>query len=232
MLIVALVLAVIGLAALVTAVVTNNEMIAWVCIGASGLGVLLLLVDAIRDRGKRRSAAVPAVANTEVIEMVEPFESTEVIAPVETTEIIEPVEPDYPESDPDAAELADQIAIEDHPEELVHDEPDYDMPSDDEADFPEPAEEAALHVVDDADDVDADDIDEQRYADGGDESATVVAYPEQPQSAETEYRYVESADTGITYLQSSSDAAGDDAVGDDAVSGTVTTDSDTDRRDH
>lgn len=227
MLIVALVLAVIGLAALVTAVVTNNEMIAWVCIGASGLGVLLLLVDAIRDRGKRRSAAVPAVANTEVIEIGEPADRTEVIAPVETTEIIEPVEPDYPESDPDAAELADQIAIEDHPEELVHDEPDYDMPSDDEADFPEPAEEAALHVVDDADDLDADDIDEQRYADGGDESATVVAYPEQPLSAETEYRYVESADTGITYLQSGSETADDDAV-----SGTVTTDSDTDRRDH
>ena len=35
MLIVALVLAVIGLAALVTAVVTSNELIAWVCIGAS-----------------------------------------------------------------------------------------------------------------------------------------------------------------------------------------------------
>ena len=41
MLIVALVLAVIGLAALVTAVVTSNELVAWVCIGASGLGVLL-----------------------------------------------------------------------------------------------------------------------------------------------------------------------------------------------
>jgi membrane protein implicated in regulation of membrane protease activity len=50
MLIVALVLAVIGLAALVTAVVTSNELIAWVCIAASVIGVLLLIVDAVRER--------------------------------------------------------------------------------------------------------------------------------------------------------------------------------------
>ncbi len=53
MLIVALVLAVIGLAALVTAVVTSNELVAWVCIGASVLGVILLIVDAIRERQSR-----------------------------------------------------------------------------------------------------------------------------------------------------------------------------------
>jgi len=53
MLIVALVLAVIGLAALVTAVVTSNELIAWVCIAASVIGVLLLIVDALRERSKR-----------------------------------------------------------------------------------------------------------------------------------------------------------------------------------
>ena len=52
MLIVALVLAVIGLAALVTAVVTSNELIAWVCIGASVIGVLLLIVDALRERSR------------------------------------------------------------------------------------------------------------------------------------------------------------------------------------
>ena len=46
MLIVALVLAVIGLAALVTAVVTSNELIAWVCIAASVIGVVLLIVEA------------------------------------------------------------------------------------------------------------------------------------------------------------------------------------------
>jgi hypothetical protein len=50
MLIVALVLAVVGLAALVTAVVTSNELVAWVCIAASVLGVILLIIDAIRER--------------------------------------------------------------------------------------------------------------------------------------------------------------------------------------
>ncbi|MCT7660169.1 DUF308 domain-containing protein [Mycobacterium deserti] len=57
MLIVALVLAVIGLAALVTAVATSNELIAWVCIGASVLGVVLLIVDAVRDRSRGQSGA-------------------------------------------------------------------------------------------------------------------------------------------------------------------------------
>ena len=53
MLIVALVMAVIGLAALVTAVITSNEIIAWVCIGASVIGVILLIVDALRERQRR-----------------------------------------------------------------------------------------------------------------------------------------------------------------------------------
>jgi hypothetical protein len=53
MLIVALVLAVVGLAALVTAVVTSNELIAWVCIAASAIGVILLIVDAVRERSRR-----------------------------------------------------------------------------------------------------------------------------------------------------------------------------------
>jgi hypothetical protein len=52
MLIIALVLAVIGLAALVTAVVTSNELIAWVCIAASVIGVVLLIVDAVRERSR------------------------------------------------------------------------------------------------------------------------------------------------------------------------------------
>lgn len=50
MLIVALVLAAVGLAALVTAVVTSNEVLAFVCIGAAAVGVVLMIVDAIRDR--------------------------------------------------------------------------------------------------------------------------------------------------------------------------------------
>lgn len=53
MLIIALVLAVIGLAALVFAVVTSNEFIAYVCIAASVLGVILLIVDALRERQRR-----------------------------------------------------------------------------------------------------------------------------------------------------------------------------------
>ncbi|WNG85604.1 hypothetical protein C6A87_016805 [Mycobacterium sp. ITM-2016-00317] len=55
MLIAALVLAVIGLAALVMAVVTSNELIAWVCIAASAIGVILLIVDALRERSNRNS---------------------------------------------------------------------------------------------------------------------------------------------------------------------------------
>ncbi|OBK26379.1 hypothetical protein [Mycobacterium asiaticum] len=53
MLIIALVLALIGLVALVFAVVTSNELVAWVCIGASVLGVILLIVDAVRERQHR-----------------------------------------------------------------------------------------------------------------------------------------------------------------------------------
>ena len=64
MLIVALVLAVIGLAALVTAVVTSNELVAWVCIAASVLGVILLIVDAIRERQSRVPAGADAAADS------------------------------------------------------------------------------------------------------------------------------------------------------------------------
>ena len=53
MLIIALALAVIGLAALVFAVVTSNEFVAYVCIAASVLGVILLIVDALRERQRR-----------------------------------------------------------------------------------------------------------------------------------------------------------------------------------
>lgn len=63
MLIIALVLAAIGLAALVFAVVTSNALVAWVCIGASLLGVLLLIVDALRER-RRQAAGVAAEAVT------------------------------------------------------------------------------------------------------------------------------------------------------------------------
>ena len=55
MLIVSLVLAVIGLAALVFAVITSNELVAWVCIGASALGVVLLIIDALQERQRREA---------------------------------------------------------------------------------------------------------------------------------------------------------------------------------
>ncbi|HZU45811.1 MAG TPA: hypothetical protein VFA16_00925 [Mycobacterium sp.] len=68
MLIIALVLAVIGLAALVFAVVTSNELVAWVCIGASVLGVVLLIIDALQERQRRQaggSGAEPVPASAE-----------------------------------------------------------------------------------------------------------------------------------------------------------------------
>lgn len=56
MLIIALVLALIGLVALVFAVVTSNELVAWVCIAASVVGVVLLILDALRERQRREPA--------------------------------------------------------------------------------------------------------------------------------------------------------------------------------
>jgi hypothetical protein len=53
MLIIALVLALVGLVALVFAVVTSNELVAWVCIAASVLGVVLLIIDAVQERRRR-----------------------------------------------------------------------------------------------------------------------------------------------------------------------------------
>ncbi len=142
MLIVALALAVIGLAALVTAVVTSNEIVAWVCIGASALGVILLVVDAVRERQAKRSGALTVAA-------VGGAEATEVLDGVGDTEIIETVEADAePDTELEAAtELEAEIAVEDHPEEVVHDEPEYDTYSDDEPEYPKPAEESALHTV-------------------------------------------------------------------------------------
>ena len=65
MLIISLVLAVIGLAALVFAVITSNELVAWVCIGASVLGVVLLIIDALQERRRREAGPAhdPGLAN-------------------------------------------------------------------------------------------------------------------------------------------------------------------------
>lgn len=106
MLIVALVLAVIGLAALVFAVVTSNALVAWVCIGASLLGVLLLIVDALQERrrgtrpagaaepvGDGTAAAVPGVSDI-VDEVDTAAEGAGVEEAVEDAGVEETVEPD------------------------------------------------------------------------------------------------------------------------------------------
>ena len=133
MLIVALVLAVIGLVALVTAVVTSNELIAWICIAASSLGVILLIVDAIRERQIKRT--LPAAAAVAAEEEVDVEDETEI--------------------------LDEEILEEDHPEEVVHDDPDYDTYSDDEPEYPESAEESAMHIVSDVDAEETEKADEQ-----------------------------------------------------------------------
>ncbi|HRD14151.1 MAG TPA: hypothetical protein PLI79_20060 [Mycobacterium sp.] len=129
MLIVALVLAVIGLAALVTAVVTSNELVAWVCIAASVLGVILLIVDAIRERQQRGdsedSEPAPAAAESAT--------SDAIAYSAEDTSF----DADYPEA----------VAEEQHPDEVVSDEPESDTPGDDEPQVPAPAEEDAVHPV-------------------------------------------------------------------------------------
>ncbi len=66
MLIVALVMAAIGLIALVAAIVTGNQVIAWVCIAAGVIGAALLIVDMLRGRPKR--AAQPAATPGGVLE--------------------------------------------------------------------------------------------------------------------------------------------------------------------
>lgn len=136
MLIVALVLAVIGLAALVTAVVTSNELVAWVCIAASVLGVILLIVDAIRERSHKEPAAAPEPEPAD--EPAIAYSDEDVVDSTYST-----FDADYPADD-----LPDELAVEDHPDEVVPEDPASDLPSDDEPELPEPAEEAAVHPVD------------------------------------------------------------------------------------
>jgi membrane protein implicated in regulation of membrane protease activity len=112
MLIVALVLAVIGLAALVTAVVTSNELIAWVCIAASVIGVLLLIVDAVRERS--HDAADDAddgdVAHADdATTVMEPVESAEDYPEEPVTEVSEPVGVSNDKTDDGAADPAKNV---------------------------------------------------------------------------------------------------------------------------
>jgi len=87
MLIVALVLAVIGLAALVTAVVTSNELIAWVCIGASVIGVVLLIVDALRERSKGEASEPSAEPDESEPEFDEDYPEEAPVAQDDASEI-------------------------------------------------------------------------------------------------------------------------------------------------
>ena len=145
MLIVALVLALIGLASLVTAVVTSNEVVAWVCIGASAVGVVLLIVDAIRERKAGRLAVLEAEAEDSEPPFIADADHTEIIESADFADSTAVIETAVETDDPALADLA----AEEHPEELVHDESEYDMPSDDEPEFAVSAEESAIQIVDD-----------------------------------------------------------------------------------
>ena len=160
MLLVSLILAVVGLVALVAAVITNNEMIAWVCIGASSLGVILLIIDAIRERTVRPPSealtasddaeySTDADFSTDVVEADAEY-STDADYSTDVVETDAEYSTDVVETD---VFESDVVETEDHPEELVHDEPEYDMPDDDEPydhgpQYAEPAEQSAMHVID------------------------------------------------------------------------------------
>lgn len=144
MLIIAVVLAVIGLASLVAAVATSNEVFAWVCIASSALGVILLAADAIRERKQRRLAASALIAadlGDGETEIIEAYRDSETDSQSDSESDSQSETEAGPESEPGTG------GAEDAPEEIVHDEPETDMPSDDEPEYPEPAEEAAMHIV-------------------------------------------------------------------------------------
>ena len=158
MLLVSLILAVVGLVALVAAVITNNEMIAWVCIGASSLGVILLIVDAIRERTVRPPSGALTASDDAEYSPDADFSTDVVETDAEySTDVVETnvVESDVVETNVVETDVfeTDVVETEDHPEELVHDEPEYDMPDDDEPydngpQYAEPAEQSAMHVID------------------------------------------------------------------------------------
>ncbi len=105
MLIVALVLAVIGLAALVTAVVTSNELIAWVCIAASVIGVVLLILDALRERSRGEADSDPDAPSQDADEeYAEDYPDDDTPAVVEDETVAAPTET----VDSDAEEVAEE----------------------------------------------------------------------------------------------------------------------------
>lgn len=110
MLIIALVLAVIGLAALVTAVVTSNELIAWVCIGASVVGVVLLIVDALRERSRNAAGSETDEAGPDADQTAEVEESDAVDYPEEAPAVdeIEPYDAESHDAEPHNDEPAEK----------------------------------------------------------------------------------------------------------------------------
>lgn len=110
MLIIALVLAVIGLAALVTAVVTSNELIAWVCIGASVVGVVLLIVDALRERSRSAAGSETDGAGPDADQTAEVEESDAVDYPEEAPAVdeIEPYDAESHDAEPHNDEPAEK----------------------------------------------------------------------------------------------------------------------------
>ncbi|MGB3332452.1 MAG: hypothetical protein WBA79_06560 [Mycobacterium sp.] len=112
MLVIALVLAVIGLAALVFAVVTSNALVAWVCIGASVLGVLLLIVDALRERRANAPAVEAPVAAGDAVDEDEFPADDDDSVDIEISDAAEVADFDA-EAAEAAAETADDIAA--HP---------------------------------------------------------------------------------------------------------------------
>lgn len=145
MLIVALVLAVIGLAALVTAVVTSNEVIAWVCIAASVIGVLLLIVDALRERSRRDDTAGP-VTDDDTTEAVAAPDETSGERDAEPSTPDEPFDEDYPDEEPasdrsdESADTADARDATDGDDDVTHDDSGTDADHAGEAEKPGEAE--------------------------------------------------------------------------------------------
>lgn len=147
MLIVALVLAVIGLAALVTAVVTSNELIAWVCIGASVIGVVLLIVDALRDRS--RDAGDGTSDTGEGTDDADGVPGDDAHTAVIATPPV-----DYPDDDAGRDTEAQTSAIAVHPEPETGSEPDSEPDS--EPGFEGESEVTAEAAADEATDTAAD----------------------------------------------------------------------------
>ncbi len=229
MLIIALVLAVVSLAALVTAVVTSNEVIAWVCIGLSALGMSAAhrrcdprpqpAAGGRRlgpDGGPAPVAPRPVSAGSVSTGSMSADPPTPTM-PTPDADAYDAEVADYPDTDDESipGTLDEQIRVEDHPDEILYDEPDDDTPSDDEPVYPPAAEEAAIHIVTEDEDAltvtededaiaDAIDYSESSAEPYPDDSATVVVYAGEP--------YPDEAATVISADEPEEDGSGESDV--------------------